>query len=197
MALLGEAAFGAARGRGSVVMLTIGTGIGGAVLERGRVLRGKGAAGELGHLVVNRMGRDCVCGNRGCVETESSGTAFARHLAEAGLPVGTRAQDLLARTDAVARAVIAAWAAPLRQAIDLMMAVCDPDCVVIGGGAGAGAFAALATVPQRQTWFHADLVLAELGDDAGVIGAAQAARALIDPPQTPAPQTTAPQTTAP
>ena len=175
MALLGEAAHGAARCVRNVVMLTIGTGIGGAILDGGQMLRGAGAAGQLGHLCVDPRGRDCVCGRIGCVETVSSGTAFATHLAEAGLPPDTRAEDLLARSDAPARHVIAAWASPLRAAIDSLTATCNPDCVVIGGGAGAAAFAALATVPARGNWYGAPVLAATLGDDAGVIGAACAA----------------------
>jgi glucokinase len=175
MALLGEVALGAARGQRNVVMLTIGTGIGGAILENGHVLRGRGSAGQLGHLCIDIAGRDCVCGRRGCVETVSSGTAFATHLAEAGLPPETRAEDLLRRDDAHARAVIDAWARPLRAAIDSLIATCNPDCVVIGGGAGPAAAAALATVPARASWFAAPVVTALLGDDAGVIGAAMAA----------------------
>ena len=175
MALLGEAAHGAAKGLPNVVMLTIGTGIGGAILDGGKVLRGSGAAGQLGHICVDPAGRPCVCGRIGCVETVSSGTAFATHLAEAGLQADTRAEDLLARRDAPARAVIAAWATPLRAAIDSLIATCNPDCVVIGGGAGAGAFAALATVPPRGVWYSAPVLAATLGDDAGVIGAATAA----------------------
>lgn len=175
MALLGEAAHGVAHGMANVVMLTIGTGIGGAVLEQGKVLRGRGAAGQLGHICVDPTGRACVCGRIGCVETVSSGTAFATHLAEAGLPPETRAEDLLARQDPPARAVIAAWAQPLRAAIDSLIATCNPDCVVIGGGAGAAASAALAVLPARSSWFDAPVLAAALGDDAGVIGAASAA----------------------
>ncbi len=175
MALLGEVAFGAAKGQANVVMLTIGTGIGGAILDGGRVLRGKGSAGQLGHICIDPHGRTCVCGRIGCVETVSSGTAFATHLAEAGLPEGTRAEDLLARDDPTARAVIAAWATPLRAAIDSLTATCNPDCVVIGGGAGKAAIAALATVPARGAWYSAPILAATLGDDAGVIGAATAA----------------------
>lgn len=176
MALLGEAAHGAARGLRNVVMLTIGTGIGGAILNGGHILRGAGAAGQLGHLCVDPEGRACVCGRVGCVETVSSGTAFAMHLAEAGLPPGTRAEELLTRDDAVARRVIIAWAAPLRAAIDSLVSTCNPDCVVIGGGAGQAAFAALATVPARGVWYSAPVLAATLGDDAGVIGAATIAR---------------------
>jgi glucokinase len=172
MALLGEAACGAARGCSDVVMLTIGTGIGGAVLEQGRVLRGKGAAGQLGHIIVQPQGRPCVCGRIGCVETVSSGTAFGVHLAEVGLPATTRAEDLLARQDTVARGVISAWATPLRQAIETLISICNPQVVVIGGGAGAAAVQALATVAPAQSWFTAAIVGAQLGDDAGVVGAA-------------------------
>ena len=116
MALLGEVACGAAKGAANVVMLTIGTGIGGAIVEQGQVLRGRGTAGQLGHIVVDPEGMRCVCGRIGCVETTSSGTAFGAHLARFGLPATTRAQDLLARTDDTARAVLTAWARPLRQA---------------------------------------------------------------------------------
>jgi glucokinase len=186
MALLGEVACGAARGARNVVMLTIGTGIGGAIMDQGRILRGRGAAGQLGHLSVDPQGRACVCGRIGCVETVSSGTAFGLHLAEAGLPPATRVEDLLARDDAPARAVLTAWAAPLRRAIDSLIATCNPDLVLLGGGAGAAALAALALVPPRPSWFHAnlaaaalgddaDLAAATLGDDAGVVGAALSA----------------------
>lgn len=172
MAMLGEVACGAARGHGSVVMLTIGTGIGGAVLDRGRVLRGEGAAGQLGHIVIEAGGRPCACGRHGCIETLSSGTAFALHLAEAGLPAGTRVETLLARDDRVARAVVAAWANPLSRAIATLTSIFNPALVVIGGGAGAGAVAALGTVTAEPSWFAAPVVAAALGDDAGIIGAA-------------------------
>ena len=175
MALLGEAACGAARGRANVVLLTIGTGIGGAILENGIVLRGRGSAGQLGHLTVDPQGRPCVCGRTGCVETVSSGTAFGTHLAEAGLPATTRAEDLLARSDAAAQAVLSAWARPLRAAIDTLVATCNPDLVLLGGGAGAAAAAALARFPAAPSWFQADIAPAQLGDDAGVIGAALSA----------------------
>lgn len=170
MALLAEAAHGAAAGRGTVVMLTIGTGIGGAVLEGGRVLRGRGTAGQLGHLKVVPGGRLCLCGRRGCVETESSGSAFATHLAEAGLPSSTRAEDL-----DPGHPVLRAWAAPLRNAIDTLIAAFNPDCVLIGGGAGAAMVRALQDVPARASWFDAPVLVAALGDDAGVIGAALSA----------------------
>lgn len=175
MALLGEAAAGAARGQRAAVLLTIGTGIGGAILEGGRVLRGGALAGQLGHIVIDPEGRPCVCGRRGCVETTSAGTALGVHLAEAGLPPGTRAADLLARSDAPARQVLDRWARPLRAAIDSLIAICNPAVVVIGGGAGAAMVAALTRIPPAPSWFSAPVVAAMLGDDAGVIGAALSA----------------------
>ncbi len=177
MALLGEAAQGAARGLSHAVLLTIGTGIGGAILNNGVLLRGRGTAGQLGHLTVVPDGRPCVCGRRGCTETESSGTAFATHLAEAGLPAGTRAQDLMDRVgDPLAAQVLHRWAAPLRAAIDTLVATLSPEAVILGGGAGHAALAALSRVPARRSWFDAPVLGAALGDDAGVIGAALAGR---------------------
>ncbi len=176
MALRGEVACGAARGLTSAVLLTIGTGIGGAILDGGRILRGTGTAGQLGHLVVVPDGRACVCGRRGCVETESAGTAFARHLAAAGLPDDLRAEAVLALDDPRAARVLRAWAAPLRAAIDTLVAALAPQVVLIGGGAGPAALAALARLPSAASWFDAALRGPALGDDAGVVGAALAAR---------------------
>ena len=183
MALLGEAAHGAARGCANVVMMTIGTGIGGAILENGRLLRGRRSAGQLGHMVVSPGGRPCICGRIGCVEATSSGTAFAIHLAEAGLNAATRAEDLLARSDPAAQAVIEAWAGPLMVAVETLISTFHPDMVLIGGGAGAAAAAALQRRVLRPSWFSAPIVAASLGDDAGVIGGATAALKAVGSPK--------------
>lgn len=178
MALLGEAASGAARGQSDVVMLTIGTGIGGASLERGRLLRGRASAGQFGHVTVVPGGLPCTCGRRGCVETTSSGTAFGRLVTEAGLAPGTTAAALLARRaagDTQAAALLHAWAAPLRLAAENLVALLDPALVLLGGGLGHAAFEALGGVEEQTSWFGARLAPAALGDDAGVIGAALAA----------------------
>jgi len=159
-------------------MLTIGTGIGGAILEGGRLLRSRGTAGQLGHILVDPAGEPCLCGKRGCVETVSSGTSLGRHIARAGLPAGTGAAELLARSaggDDVARSVLHAWAEPLRHAIDDLVAILDPDLVLLGGGLGEAAFAALSGVEKAACWYDSPLAPARLGDDAGVIGAALAA----------------------
>ncbi|MBB5751647.1 ROK family protein [Prosthecomicrobium pneumaticum] len=178
MALVAEAAVGAARGLRNVVMLTIGTGIGGALMEGGRLLRGRRTAGQLGHLVVETEGRPCVCGKRGCVETTSSGTALGRLIAGAGLAAGTTAAELRRRAEAgdpAATGVLRAWALPLRAAIDSLAAALDPDIVLLGGGLGAEAAAAVAALPAQPSWYPCRIAAAALGDEAGVIGAAHAA----------------------
>jgi glucokinase len=177
MALLAEVATGAARGRRHVAMLTIGTGIGGAVMLEGMVLRGRCSAGQLGHVTVESGGLFCNCGRRGCVETTSSGTALGRHIAEAGLPSGTSADEILALArggDARAVRVVEDWAKPLRAAIDSIVASVDPELFLLGGGLGEAACAALEWAPALSPWYQCQVTPATLGDDAGVIGAALA-----------------------
>ncbi|RUT31364.1 ROK family protein [Arsenicitalea aurantiaca] len=174
MALAGEMALGAGRGHANIVMFTIGTGIGAAIADAGALLRGNGTAGQLGHLTVALDGPQCVCGRRGCVETLSSGTALGRHIAEAGLPAGTTADQLFAASDAGdarATAVLSAWSRPLRAAIDSMVAGLSPDLVILGGGLGQAAARAQAALAAEAPWYTAPIAAAELGDDAGVIGA--------------------------
>ena len=89
MALVAELVIGAAAQVAHVVMFTIGTGIGGAVAESRRVLRGRGNAGQLGHLTIDPDGPPCNCGRRGCSEVLASGTALTRSIREAGMPPGT------------------------------------------------------------------------------------------------------------
>lgn len=177
MALIAEG-----RGRpeadGLALMVTIGTGIGGAALLGGTPWYGGGFAGQFGHIVVDGDGPPCNCGRRGCVETLSSGTALGRLLGEAGWPAGTRVQYLLARADEGderAGALLDAWAAPLERALQSLVAVADPSIIVIGGGLGQEMTAALARLPQSSPWFPLPIAPARLGDAAGVIGAGLAA----------------------
>ena len=175
MALIAEARVGAARGVADVVLLTIGTGIGGASLSGGKLLRGRGTAGQLGHLTIDIGGETCACGRAGCLETRSSGASLRRFMAEAGFPDKTNVQDLLAGDDAPSRAVIERWAAPLRFGIDSLVATLDPELVLLGGGLGAAACQALKRFPALSPWFQTQVAPAALGDRAGVIGAALAA----------------------
>ena len=110
------------------MLLAIGTGIGGAILEGGRLVRGRRSAGQLGHLVVEPEGPPCLCGNRGCIETLCAGPALGRLIREAGLLEGTRVEALLAGEGGERGAgVLRAWAAPLRQAVDSLVAALDPE----------------------------------------------------------------------
>ena len=185
LALFGEHAAGSARAADTAVMFTIGTGIGGGVFANGTLLRGRHAAGQLGHIAIDRDGERCLCGRRGCVETMSSGTALGRHLEAAGLPASTSVEHLLARAagrDQTARTVLAAWAAPMRAAIDTMVAAFDPDVVVLGGGLGAAMHRALEAFPAEAPWYQCSVVPATLGDRAGVIGAGLSALAHLKEP---------------
>jgi glucokinase len=175
MALRAEMAIGVARGVRDVVMLTIGTGIGGACAIGGTPVHGHAFAGQFGHVSVAALdGEPCNCGRRGCVETTSSGLALGRLVRAAGAPEGSRAADLLARArqgDAVALDVLTRWARPLRCAIESIIAVLDPELIVLGGGLGRDALSALEYAPWQSDWFRRPVQAAILGDDAGMIGA--------------------------
>ncbi|UUP18212.1 ROK family protein [Nitratireductor thuwali] len=174
MALIAE---GWARPEGAlglIFMITVGTGIGGAALEDGAPWYGGGFSGQFGHVVVAKDGPVCNCGRTGCVETFSSGTALGRLIAETGLPVETRAEDLFLHAgsgDRSASTVLDRWAAPLQRAIESLVAVADPRLVIIGGGLGSEMTRALGRLPRRSKWFEMPVEAALLGDDAGVIGA--------------------------
>lgn len=174
MALRAELAVGAASSARDVVMFTVGTGIGGAVAIDRTVAHGRGNAGQLGHLGLDPDGPACKCGRRGCSEMLASGTALNRLMAEAGLPVGTTAEWLLAhwQDDARANAALERWARAWRDAIDTVVAVLDPELVVLGGGLGSAAVSAIeACHPATSPWFTCAVMPALLGDEAGVIGA--------------------------
>lgn len=174
MALLAELHLGAACEARHVVMFTVGTGIGGAVAMDRTLLRGRGNAGQLGHLALDPLGPPCNCGRRGCSEVLASGTALGRLVREAGLPASTTVEGLLARRslEPAADEVLRRWAGAWRDAIDTVVAALDPELVVLGGGLGAAAVEALeACRPGTSAWFECPVVAARLGDDAGVIGA--------------------------
>jgi glucokinase len=188
-AVVGEHRVGAARGHRDVVMFTLGTGVGGGVIVDGRLLEGAhGLAGELGHLVISEGGRDAPSGVLGTVEAYTSGTAIGREADEAvvaGL-AGARSSDApgvvaaAAAGEPWALGVLERVGSRLGIAIASVVAVVDPSIVVVGGGAGDAAAPFL--LPAARASFAAHLmgaahrpvaavVVAELGDDAGVIGA--------------------------
>jgi glucokinase len=175
MALRAEMAVGVARDVSNVVMLTIGTGIGGAYALNGAIIQGHAFAGQFGHITVQALGGElCNCGRRGCVETTSSGSALGRLMRAAGVPAESRASDLVKRAaegDETSLSILATWATPLRCAMESITAALDPDLIVLGGGLGPDALAALDYAPCQSDWFRSPLLAGSLGDDAGMIGA--------------------------
>jgi len=175
MALVAEARIGAGRGARDIVLIAIGTGIGGAALDDGRIVHGAACAGQFGHIAINYQGALCACGRRGCFEAEAAGPALARLVREAGFDAATTAEALLVDDRSSARAVVERWAAALRAGVDSLIAAFDPEVVILGGGRGAAAVEALRRNPGASPWFQRPIVAAKLGDQAGVVGAALAA----------------------
>ena len=195
-ALRAEQRFGAAAGARTAVMLTVGTGIGGALLIDGRIVHGAdGAAGEFGHVVVEMDGLPCPCGGVGCLETVVSGTALAREgtrVGEAtpesalgrvfasGRPItGALVTELAHDGDRAARDVVALLGTRLGVALAGIVNVVNPEVIVVGGGVIAAGDMLLeparevlrerALLPGRDT---VRVVPARFGDESGMLGAA-------------------------
>jgi glucokinase len=198
VACLAEARVGAARGAGHVVMLTLGTGVGGGLLQGGRLYRGAtGFAGELGHTSVDENGPPCHghCPNRGCLEVMASAGGLVRAAREvaAASPDGELAASIAAGEQPSARRIIdrglagdadcvAALARVGRHlgvGIASFVNMFNPEVVVVGGGLIAGGDLILGPAADeaggralRPSWGQVRLAAAELGNDAGLIGAA-------------------------
>jgi glucokinase len=181
-AAIAEWQAGAARGTAHVVMLTLGTGVGGGLILGGRPYRGAtGSGAELGHVVVDLDGLPCRCGGRGHLESYATGLV-AGELARARFGPESGARDLVRRAeagDADAVALLAGIGRHLGAALATFVNALEPELIVIGGGFGEAAAEFLLGAarevlrrdglePGRDT---VRLVLAELGTDAGVIGA--------------------------
>lgn len=185
-AALGEAAHGAGRGAGVMLLAAVGTGVGGGVVRDGRVVLGRaGVAGSVGHVVVpEAVGHVCSCGVVGHVEAVSSGPALERlHVAAGGEAVPLRrVAELAAAGDPRAAAVVADGARALGRALAGAVSVLDPDVVVVGGGVAQIGTAYLDAVAAalRENLMPAvrdvPVVAAALGTEAPVVGAAVAAR---------------------
>src|SRR5687768_895973 len=196
-ALLAEARAGAAKGAADALLLTLGTGIGGGVLAGGRVYRGTGSAGELGHTVVEIDGEPCPCGSRGCLETVASGSAIARAgegvaaaQPDSGLGraqasgreiTGPLVTELAGEGDAAAVGVLAETGRKLGVGLASLANAFSPEVIVVGGGASAAGD--LLLEPAREEMRQRALgpnrkvpvVAAHFGDEAGMLGAAMMA----------------------
>jgi glucokinase len=174
---LAEARHAAGDRAGMVLVITVGTGIGGAIIIDGQPWNGTGQAGEVGHMMVVADGPPCGCGNRGCWETLCGGRALDRAAAALGRPAATAA-DLAAAaaTDERARTVVDRAAADFARGLDNLCAVLAPHAIVLGGGilARGGVIArAYLAAAQNLRWVNGvSITPSSLGDDAGLIGAA-------------------------
>lgn len=183
--LWGEQRFGAAAGARNAVMVTLGTGIGGALLVDGVVHRGHGGmAGEFGHMQVVPDGRPCECGRTGCWEQYSSGKALMRFSAEAGRPQsGPQITEAARGGDTVALGAFEYVGRWLGVGLANVIAALDPEVVVVGGGVSTAgelllAPARVALAERLVAAQHRQvpaLVPAGLGALAGVVGAADMA----------------------
>ena len=197
---LGEGWLGAGKGARSFLCFALGTGIGGAVIIDGQIYQGAHYnAGILGHIIVDARGYTCICGNRGCVEAYASSRSIAGRAVDHILRgVQTSIKDLVggdlnkvdARVvaeaaeggDEVARAVLREAGHYLATAIISAVHVLDPERVVIGGGAArAGKYLVepVRELVEKYAWLppgaKVEVVAAQLGDDAGVLGGAKLA----------------------
>lgn len=182
--VLAEATMGAGRGYETVFGVILGTGVGGGLVVRGHLLNGaQGIAGEWGHNVVDPAGELCYCGRQGCVETIISGPALERFYAGiSGQDV--RLPDVLARArrgDAHAGIALDRLIEWFGRSLAQVINIFDPHAVVLGGGVGQ--IDELYTLGQESlarwvfnTRLETKLLRPELGDSAGVFGAAALCR---------------------
>ena len=200
-AAAGEWLYGAGRGTENFVMITLGTGLGGGFILNGKLYAGGGMAGEIGHMVIRQDGAACGCGRRGCWEAYCSATGLIRRTretmeahpesllnrmaAERGTVEGRTAFQAAAQGDPAALALCRAYAEDLAAGLTSLVNILDPETAAIGGGV-AGAPEALLLEPVRELVAREcygrhvgrvpRIVTAELGGDAGLMGAASLRR---------------------
>lgn len=193
VAALGEQWRGGGRGFESIVMVTLGTGVGGGIILHGQILTGSnGAAGEIGHITVNpKETRVCGCGKKGCLEQYSSATGITRMSKEAlenstvdselrryDHPItGLELFKAYKNDDALAKEIVDTFSDYLGMGLAHVAAVVDPQAFVIGGGVSKNGQIVIDVIQEK---YEQDVMfalkgkqfrLAELGNDAGMYGA--------------------------
>ena len=192
VAALGECWKGAGRGYKNMIMVTLGTGVGGGVIINGRILPGShGAGGEIGHITVNKHEEDaCNCGKKGCLEQYASANGLVRmtrktlarkhgqtKLVDDETLTSRLIFDLAKQGDVVAKQCVEDMCETLGETLAQVAAVVDPEAFVIGGGVSKAGTIVTDTVKKYYlpAAFHACrnviFKLAELGNDAGMYGA--------------------------
>jgi len=196
---LSELMFGAGRGVKNIVCFALGTGVGGGIVTDGKLYKGThGMAGEIGHIVVETDGVQCPCGQKGCVERYASATGIVQIAVEMSkkasdselTPFATAVRsnpaevtskmvyEHVAMADAIALKVHHKACDMLGRAVGIMINALSPDRVVLGGGvmmAGEIILDAVKTYASRHCWpaifERCEIVPAQMGEDAGVMGA--------------------------
>lgn len=202
VAALGEALVGVGRGCESLIVVTLGTGVGGGVVLGGRLLTGyTGAASELGHMVIHSGGEPCTCGRRGCFEAYASATALIRETkramtahpeslmhtlaAQRGTVDGRTAFDAAACGDEAARRVTETYIDNLACGLANLVNIFYPQTIALSGGVanqGEALLAPLREKVEKMTFGsvsaekHTLLTLCTLGYRAGMVGAALLAK---------------------
>ncbi len=186
-ASLGEKWMGAGRGVDDLVMLTLGTGVGGGIIVGGRILHGQiGMAGEVGHITVSPNGNPCGCGNRGCLEKHASATAISAMARLLGLGRDVSSEqvyDLAKQGNARAQQIFRVVGESLGIALAALINIFNFPLYLLGGGVAAAwdffAPAMLAEVERRCFTYRSTLQTAPtriepaiLGNEAGLYGAA-------------------------
>lgn len=194
VAALGEAWKGAAEGARNMVMVTLGTGVGGGIIVNGRIVSGShGAGGEVGHANVNHEETEsCNCGNSGCLEQVASATGIVR-VAKKELAASEEESTLRALENVTAKDVLDAYKAgdavavrimdkvgdQLGGALAIFSCVIDPETIVVGGGVSKAGQPLIDCIQKYYKKYaftlckDTPIVLAELGNDAGIYGAAK------------------------
>lgn len=194
-AALGEQWRGAGRGINSMILITLGTGVGGGLVLNKEIWHGAdGMAGEVGHITIIPDGRVCSCGNRGCLETYASARGIVQSYREAldrqGVPMSDQRRGFSSEMiykaaqdgDGTARAIMEDMGRHLGIGLAGLINIFNPEMIVIGGGVMA-AWQLFIDAAKREVMWRAFEVLAkrarivpaELGDDAGMVGAAATA----------------------
>lgn len=193
VAALGEMWKGGGEGHKNVVMVTLGTGVGGGIIIGGKILTGShGAGGEIGHIhVEDKIDKPCGCGNKGCLEQVASATGVVylanKKLAESDMPSVLRDGEVSAKAvfdavkagDTLACEVAEEFGKYLGTALASVTGVVDPEIFVIGGGVSKAGSVILDYIKKYYVNYVLDackgteFALAELGNDAGIYGAAK------------------------
>lgn len=194
VAALGEAWKGAAAGARNVILITLGTGVGGGIIVNGQIVSGfHGAGGEVGHANINHEETEaCNCGNRGCLEQYTSATGIVRvakkmlaatdeasTLRDADPLTAKDVLDAMKAGDALAVKIMDEVGEQLGGALAVFAAVVDPEAIVIGGGVSKAGQPLIDCIEKHYKKYAFSLckdtpiIIATLGNDAGIYGAAK------------------------